>query len=131
MAPSSGVCSSTRTRKPFRPSASAVERPPMPPPATRIGRSLRATVPPAEIIMGWATRLSGEVHLFHRPRIATLKHVSGEASMTAKAEDVIKRARPFTGPEYLESLRDGREIWIYGERVDDVTTHPAFRNAAR
>ena len=36
-----------------------------------------------------------------------------------------------TGDEYLESLRDGREIWIYGERVKDVTTHPAFRNPAR
>src|SRR5437660_9545510 len=39
--------------------------------------------------------------------------------------------RPFTGGEYLESLRDGREIWIYGQRVKDVTTHPAFRNTAR
>ena len=38
---------------------------------------------------------------------------------------------PMTGQEYLESLRDGREIWIYGERVKDVTTHPAFRNTAR
>jgi len=28
-------------------------------------------------------------------------------------------------------LRDGREIWIDGDRVEDVTTHPAFRNAAR
>jgi 4-hydroxyphenylacetate 3-monooxygenase len=41
------------------------------------------------------------------------------------------RTRPFTGQEYLESLRDGREIWIYGERVKDVTTHPAFRNTVR
>src|SRR5262245_34950943 len=41
------------------------------------------------------------------------------------------RTRPLTGDEYLESLRDGREIWIYGERVKDVTTHPAFRNTAR
>ena len=40
------------------------------------------------------------------------------------------RARPFTGAEYLASLRDGREIYIYGERVRDVTAHPAFRNAA-
>ncbi len=40
-------------------------------------------------------------------------------------------SRPMTGDEYLESLRDGREIYIYGERVDDVTTHPAFRNSAR
>ncbi|QCR38307.1 4-hydroxyphenylacetate 3-monooxygenase, oxygenase component [Nissabacter sp. SGAir0207] len=38
--------------------------------------------------------------------------------------------RPFTGDEYLKSLQDGREIYIYGERVKDVTTHPAFRNAA-
>ena len=38
--------------------------------------------------------------------------------------------RPFNGAEYLESLRDEREIYIYGERVRDVTAHPAFRNAA-
>ena len=38
---------------------------------------------------------------------------------------------PLTGREFLESLRDGREIWIYGQRVADVTTHPAFRNPAR
>ena len=48
--------------------------------------------------------------------------------MTAQNEG---RTRPFTGAEYLESIRDGREIWIYGERVKDVTTHPAFRNTAR
>ena len=40
-------------------------------------------------------------------------------------------ARPMNGAEYLESLRDGRDIWIYGEKVDDVTTHPAFRNGVR
>ena len=52
----------------------------------------------------------------------------------AKAADVKSgeaTARPMNGAEYLESLRDGRKIWIYGERVDDVTTHPAFRNGAR
>ena len=32
-----------------------------------------------------------------------------------------------TGEEYRESLRDGREVWIDGERVADVTTHPAFK----
>lgn len=37
---------------------------------------------------------------------------------------------PFTGEEYLESLRDGREVYIYGERVKDVTRHPAYRNSA-
>ncbi len=35
-----------------------------------------------------------------------------------------------TGKEHLECLRDGRVVYIGGERVDDVTTHPAFRNAA-
>ena len=28
-----------------------------------------------------------------------------------KPEDVIGAARPFTGAQYLESLRDGREVW--------------------
>jgi len=31
-----------------------------------------------------------------------------------------------TGRNYIESLRDGREVWIDGERVEDVPTHPAF-----
>src|SRR2546422_10063146 len=52
-----------------------------------------------------------------------------ETSKTTPAVD--KAVRPMTGAEYLESLRDGREIWLYGERVEDVTTHPAFRNTAR
>src|SRR4030088_2538533 len=39
------------------------------------------------------------------------------------------KKRPFTGAEFLESLRDGREVYIYGERVADVTTHAAFRNS--
>src|SRR6266550_4506666 len=49
-----------------------------------------------------------------------------------KSEDVIAaKGRPFTGAEYLASLRDGRDLYCYGERVEDVTTHPAFRNATR
>lgn len=39
--------------------------------------------------------------------------------------------RPFTGAEYLVSLNDGREVYINGERVADVTTHPAMRNSVR
>ncbi len=39
--------------------------------------------------------------------------------------------RPFTGQEFLDSLCDDREVWIYGERVKNVTQHPAFRNSAR
>jgi 4-hydroxyphenylacetate 3-monooxygenase len=32
-----------------------------------------------------------------------------------------------TGEQYRESLRDGRQVWINGERVKDVPTHTAFR----
>ena len=35
-----------------------------------------------------------------------------------------------SGKEHLASLRDGREIFINGARVDDVTSHYAFRNVA-
>jgi 4-hydroxyphenylacetate 3-monooxygenase len=34
-----------------------------------------------------------------------------------------------TGEQHIASLCDGREIYLDGERVDDVTTHPAFRGA--
>jgi aromatic ring hydroxylase len=33
------------------------------------------------------------------------------------------------GDQYRESLRDGREVYIHGEHVDDVTTHPSLRKA--
>lgn len=32
-----------------------------------------------------------------------------------------------TGEEYRDSIRDGRQVWIDGEKVDDVTTHPMFK----
>lgn len=36
-----------------------------------------------------------------------------------------------TGTDYIDGLRDGRQVFIDGTRVDDVTVHPAFRNAIR
>src|SRR3979409_144178 len=36
-----------------------------------------------------------------------------------------------TGADYLGSLRDGRQVFVEGERVADVTQHKAFREAAR
>lgn len=36
-----------------------------------------------------------------------------------------------TGADYLESLKDGRQVILGKELVRDVTVHPAFRNAAR
>ena len=57
--------------------------------------------------------------------------MTGECRDEGSAAATAAPARPMTGAEYLESLRDGREIWLYGERVADVTTHPGFRNTAR
>jgi 4-hydroxyphenylacetate 3-monooxygenase len=54
-----------------------------------------------------------------------------QVTSDTKDKDDGAAARPMSGEEYLDSLRDGREIWIYGEKVDDVTSHPAFRNGAR
>lgn len=39
--------------------------------------------------------------------------------------------RPLTGEEYLNSLNDAREVWLNGEKVKNVSEHPAFRNSAR
>jgi 4-hydroxyphenylacetate 3-monooxygenase len=33
-----------------------------------------------------------------------------------------------TGARYDERLRDGHEAWIDGERVEDVTVHPAVKD---
>lgn len=36
-----------------------------------------------------------------------------------------------TGADHIASLRDGRAVYLDGERVEDVTVHPAFRNIVR
>ena len=68
---------------------------------------------------------------------------SKSAKISARADDreafaarpkttgKVKVAAPQTGADYLASLSDGREVFIYGERVKDVTKHQAFRNTAR
>lgn len=52
--------------------------------------------------------------------------------MPRKPEDMLAgKGRPFTGKEFLESLKDDRQVYINGERIKDVTTHPALQNSAR
>jgi 4-hydroxyphenylacetate 3-monooxygenase len=37
-----------------------------------------------------------------------------------------------TGQEYINGLKEHpREVWIDGERIEDVTTHPALRNGVK
>jgi 4-hydroxyphenylacetate 3-monooxygenase len=35
------------------------------------------------------------------------------------------------GEAHIKSLRDGREVYLDGKPIDDVTTHPAYKNAVR
>jgi len=35
------------------------------------------------------------------------------------------------GAQYLEGLRDDRDVWLQGEKVADVTTHPGLGRGAR
>ena len=36
-----------------------------------------------------------------------------------------------TPEQYKESLKDGREVYYRGEKVDDVTTHPVIGKAVQ
>ncbi|MCS5656753.1 MAG: 4-hydroxyphenylacetate 3-monooxygenase, partial [Dehalococcoidia bacterium] len=36
-----------------------------------------------------------------------------------------------TGQDHLDSLRDGRSVYLNGQLVGDVVDHPAYRNAIR
>src|ERR1700724_3420980 len=60
-------------------------------------------------------------HLTSRARTDWFKDQQAEHNMT-----VAK-----TGAEHVASLRDGRTVYIDGALVEDVTTHPAFKNAVQ
>src|SRR5688500_521127 len=65
-------------------------------------------------------------------RACTTARLAPSAAASCTRSTITKpRAMLKTGSEHLESLRDGRVVYIGSERVDDVTTHPGFRNGAR
>ena len=46
--------------------------------------------------------------------------------------DAVTEIRPRTGQNYIDAIKgDGRKVFIDGEEVNDVTTHPAFREAIK
>src|SRR5690554_998726 len=59
-----------------------------------------------------------------RQEIAPVSVPSNAAIADPRNSDVPSGA--MDGKAFLESLRDGREVWLHGEKVKDVTTHPAF-----
>ena len=99
-------------------------------------RSLRSRPPPdhesgfsglltAALSARWIAILV--VHdLFGKPVSITGWAFSGTCTGATETAAMLR-----SGKEHLESLRDGRVVYIGSEQVDDVTTHPAFRNAAQ
>ena len=62
------------------------------------------------------------------------KHRAPRGTLTAPAfHPILARKMPArTGKQFLECLRrTARQLWVEGERVDDVTTHPALAGAAQ
>jgi aromatic ring hydroxylase len=55
-----------------------------------------------------------------------------EAAMDAKTrERPATRVALRTGEHYLNSLNDGRVVWVGNEKIDNVATHPLTRDYAR
>ena len=42
------------------------------------------------------------------------------------ALDTTSTLGTLTGARYIQSLRNAREVWLDGEKIQDITTHPAF-----
>ena len=42
------------------------------------------------------------------------------------ALDTTSAQGAMTGTRFIKSLQDGRQVWLDGEEVKDVTVHPAF-----
>jgi 4-hydroxyphenylacetate 3-monooxygenase len=60
--------------------------------------------------------------MYHRESVMTASQQHSQAGSAGSLR---------TGSEYLRSLNDGRQVYVDGEKVADVTKHPAFREAAR
>ena len=65
------------------------------------------------------------------PKAALRGAMAAAEAVSGPDPAISTSARPMTGAEYIESIRDGREVYLYGDRIKDVTTHPAFRNSVR
>src|SRR5690242_20281521 len=111
-----------------RPASSARDRPLAPVPLTTI----HSRSPPLRQGAAGAHRQArqplGFSPLTHSSGILYTKRqtsLGADCRATEQHEGVRRMIR--TGDEYRESIRDGREVWIAGERVHDVTTHPMFK----
>src|SRR5438132_456266 len=63
--------------------------------------------------------------------VASSRSAPGFAGGAARTTLLAKGAGAMNGAQYLASLQDDGEVWLGGERVRDVTTHPAFARVCR
>src|SRR5207247_8024035 len=65
----------------------------------------------------------GYSYAIPRNIIFSLSCALGQAGpLTARGCGMIR-----TGQQYRDSLKDGRQVWMNGERIMDVAIHPAFK----
>ena len=72
------------------------------------------------------------VSLAAKQNVPECRRPSARLTASARHPDlpVTREEQPTmirTGDQYRESLRDGREVYMDGVRVDDVTVHPMFK----
>ncbi|MCS5643145.1 MAG: hypothetical protein NZ807_07795, partial [Dehalococcoidia bacterium] len=75
----------------------------------------------------------------HPHRFLSSTLVVGACTLTARMLHIVnpllegeKEMPARSGKEYILRLKEHpREVWLDGEHVSDVTTHPAFRNGVK
>ena len=84
----------------------------------------------ARMVGGAADRLQAGRGIEARLGAGRRARASAPTCRTRRSRYEEPSAMLMTGQDYLESIRDGRRVYVGGELVEDVTAHPAFRNAA-
>ena len=62
--------------------------------------------------------------------LATKSGATDDQTVSTSADSASSGSGIRTGAEYLEGLRDGREVWARGKRVKDVTSEPGIMRGA-
>lgn len=95
------------------------------------GAKKRSTTEQADRGVGPGRCLPALVESRRRSLASSPSPIGRQSPAVARPEDSDCDSGMAPLKAFLESLRDGRAIWIDGRRVEDVTEHPAFAAWAR
>jgi hypothetical protein len=92
-------------------------------------------VPHIVPLLGLLDFFATSINLAHDSRKAEFSelirsHMS-QSAVTALKLDIADKNGMFTASHYLASIDDGREVFVYGEKVLSVATHPVLCNSAQ